>query len=64
MIAAVVAEDIGVVEFGIAIFIAFVVGVLIWNVVLLVVEEIKDRPRSKITSRDNNTSAKIVVSND
>jgi hypothetical protein len=64
MIAAVVAEDIGVIEFGIAIFIAFVIGVLIWNVVLLVVEEIKDRSRSKITSRDNNTSAKIVVSND
>jgi cytochrome b subunit of formate dehydrogenase len=64
MIAAFVAEDVGVVEFGIAIFIALVVGVLIWNVVFLVIEAIQDRSRSKVASRVNDTSAKIVVNND
>jgi hypothetical protein len=64
MIAAFVAEDIGVIEFGVAIFIALVVGVLIWNLFFLVLEALKDKSRRKVSSRANDNSAKIVPSND
>jgi hypothetical protein len=64
MIAAFVAGDIGTVEFGVAIFIAIVIGILVWNVVFLVFEEIKDRYVRKNPSRVNDAPAKVVVSND
>ncbi len=56
--------DFGAVEFGATFAIALVLGILIWNVFRLAVEEIKGRSQRKISSQVNGSPTKIVASND